>query len=305
MVRPAREVIIDGQVVAALLGAQHPDLLALPRRVAAEGWDNVMIRLGDDLALRLPRRELAAELANKEARWLPELAPRLPVRVPVPVRMGKPQGTFPWGWSVVAWLPGTAPTKRPRQAATGWAEDLALALAALHQPAPRDAPHNPVRGVPLPPRDAVVMDRLRRGAGAIAAVGVGAWERLCAAWRRGVAAPPWPGPNVWVHGDPHPGNLLVRLDDAGDELAAVLDFGDLCAGDPACDLAAAWLCFDATGRAAFTSAYEASAPLVDPGLWHRAAAWAVSMASSIVVDAPGDEENLGWARAALAEFASP
>lgn len=307
---PPRELVIDDALVAALLTAQHPDLGHLPRHVAAEGWDNVIVRLGDSLALRLPRRATAAELVRNEQRWLGELAPRLPVPVPAPLRHGHPQPGYPWHWSVQPWLPGVRAADRPRPRATAWAARLAQVLAALHEPAPPDAPHNPVRAVPLGERDAVVNERLARGTDRSRHEGAPGPDLRAAAavWRRGVEAPPWPGPRLWVHGDPHPANLLVRRSDTGaDELAALLDFGDLSAGDPACDLATAWLTFDAEGHRTFVVAYESAmaasaAPVLDPGRWQRAAAWAVSMASSILVDAPDDPANGDWAAGALARL---
>lgn len=308
---PPREVEIvhagtDGaapdDVVARLLQSSAPELLHLPRRVVAEGWDNVLVRLGSTLLMRLPRRAQAAELTRHEQLWLPVLAPPLPVAVPVPVHAGRPVADYPWPWSIIRWREGVVASQRPRQLATSWAADLAATFVVLHQPAPPEAPHNPFRAVPLAPRDEVIRERLALGRerGLDLAAAVRAWER-------GIAAPVWAEPPVWVHGDPHPGNLLVRPGTPGrpDALDALLDWGDLSAGDPACDLAAAWLVFDRAGRRVFRDTYDFGtrrrAP--DPGRWDRAAAWAVSMASSVVVGAPDDVANRPWADAALAELA--
>lgn len=92
---PPAETPIDEALVARLLAEQHPDLAGLPLRLAATGWDNATYRLGDDLAVRLPRIAAAAPLVANEQRWLPELAPRLPVPVPVPVRTGEPGQGYP------------------------------------------------------------------------------------------------------------------------------------------------------------------------------------------------------------------
>lgn len=303
---------IDADLVGHLLAEQHPDLAGLPRHVVAEGWDNVLVRVGDDLCVRLPRRAQGVPLIEHEQRWLPALAPRLPVVVPVPVRVGAPSPRYPWPWTVTRWVSGARSADRPRRRAAAWAVDLADALAALHTTAPPDAPHNPVRAVPLATRVAAVtarFDRARAGSGAVPLEDVDLAE---ARWRAGVAAPAWAHAPAWVHGDPHPANLVVTpgADDGarGDALAALLDFGDLSAGDPACDLATAWLAFDASGRAAFVAAYEARRPggpgadRPDPGRWRRAGAWAVAMATGVLVDAPEDPTNGPWARAALDEL---
>ncbi len=121
MATPAAEVDVGVPLVRALLVDQHPDLADLPLRVVANGWDNVVLRLGDDLAVRIPRRAAAAELVEHEQRWLPELAPLVaPVRVPLPVRTGRPALGYPWSWSVVPWFPGTVAGSRPGPAGSDW-----------------------------------------------------------------------------------------------------------------------------------------------------------------------------------------
>ena len=90
MTHPLHEIAVDEALVRALLAGQHPDLAGLPLVRAAQGWDNVTFRLGDDLAVRLPARAVAAPLVEHEQRWLPVLAPLLPVAVPVPVRLRRP-----------------------------------------------------------------------------------------------------------------------------------------------------------------------------------------------------------------------
>lgn len=289
--KPEADVAIDVDLVRALLREQHPDLADLPLAVAADGWDNVTLRLGDELAVRLPRRAVAVALLAHEQRWLPELAPVLPVAVPEPVRIGVPSARFDRPWTVTRWIDGERSAARPRASRTAWAADLARVLAALHAPAPAGAPHNPVRAVSLAARDAAVRARLTDEHDL-------AWARPL--WRAGCDAPAWAGPPSWAHGDPHPGNVLVHA--RPDRLAALIDFGDLSAGDPACDLAAAWLHFDDAGRSAFRGAYDALRPSPDPGRWERAAAWALSMASGVLVLAADDETNAAWAHGALAEL---
>jgi aminoglycoside phosphotransferase (APT) family kinase protein len=229
--KPTADVVIDASVVQALLREQHPDLAHLAPVKVAEGWDNVVFRLGDDLAVRLPRRAASATLIEHEQRWLPLLAPRLPVPIPVPVRVGFPGQTFEWAWSVVRWLPGQSLLQARSLDAAATATSLERFLRALHQPAPADAPRNPWRGVALAARTAALHEHLERVGGIVDR------SAVLRVWELALSAPPWPGPPLWIHGDLHPGNLLI--DDG--QLSGVIDFGDLTCGDPATDLAVLWM----------------------------------------------------------------
>ena len=289
MSAPAREITITVALVRQLLETQTPQFAGEDLAIAAEGWDNVMVRVGHAHVARLPRRAVAVPLIEHEQRWMPVLAPLLPVSVPAPVALGVPSAAFPHPWHVSPWLDGVRSSQVRGGEVRG--TDLAHVFAALHVAAPADAPHNPVRAVPLAQRTDMVRERLARGG----------LTHLTDVWEAGLTARPWTEATTWVHGDPHPGNALI--DPASGRLTALLDFGDLSAGDPACDLAAAWLHCDATGRAAFRATYDAITSVQDEGRWQRAAAWALSMASSVVVDAPGDADNESWAREALAALA--
>lgn len=215
------DLTIDDALVRSLLHGQHPDLAGLDLRPVDGGWDNRMWRLGDGLALRLPRTDRAPVLLEREHRWLPGLAADLPLPVPVPVRLGAPTERFPKPWLVTTWVPGTPADLAPVTRA-GSAGALAEFLTALHRPAPAGAPENPDRGVPLS-AFADTMDGLD--------------APLRKVWDDALAAPAWDGPALWLHGDLHPANVLTE-DGA---LTGVVDFGDLCCGDPATDLSAAWL----------------------------------------------------------------
>jgi aminoglycoside phosphotransferase (APT) family kinase protein len=266
---PTAEVAIDEQLVRRLLREQHPDLAEQPLRPLANGWDNVLLRLGPDLVVRLPRRRLAAVLVAHEQRVLPELAASLPLPVPVPLRAGRPTDYYPWAWSVVPWLPGHPAATDPPGTRAAWAPALAGFLAALHRPAAAYAPANPVRGVPLVTRAADVEARLDSGSIARA-------EELRTVWHQALTAPVHSGAPVWLHGDPHPLNLLTEHR----RLTAVIDFGDVTRGDPATDLATAWLTFDDAGRAAFVTAYR-NLTQVDTATWRRARGWAVVLATAM------------------------
>ncbi|WP_136610680.1 aminoglycoside phosphotransferase family protein [Sinomonas albida] len=261
---PEAEAVVTADLVRALLADQHPDLAGLPLVPAAEGWDNVVFRLGDDLAVRMPRRKLAAGLVRSELRFVGEIAARTGIALPVPVRRGRPARGYPWEWSICRWTEG-APGLSVPPAARGGAAELAGFLGALHTPAPPDAPENPFRGLHVGALDARVRERL-----ALVAHRQDHAE-LSALWAALSGAAPHAGPAVWVHGDLHPGNILFAADGS---LAGVIDFGDLCAGDPAVDLAVAWQLYEEGRRREFVAAVEAALPR-DRDTWRRAAAWAL------------------------------
>jgi aminoglycoside phosphotransferase (APT) family kinase protein len=256
MTMPSAEIDIDAALARRLLRAQHPDLAALALRRVGEGWDNVIYRLGADLALRLPRHAHGARLIAHEQRWLPELAPRLPLPVPAPVRVGTAQEGFAWTWSVTPWIAGRTADRAPPN--PDQAPRWAAFLKALHAtPEPGRAPPNMHRGGALAARDALFRERLARldlDAGPI----LRRWERACAAAPAAEA--------VWLHGDLHGRNVLTH----GGAFACVLDWGDICAGDPACDLVSVWTLFaDAAARDRVFADYGADADLA-----HRAEGWA-------------------------------
>jgi aminoglycoside phosphotransferase (APT) family kinase protein len=225
----------------------------------------VTFRLGGDLAVRLPRRAVAVPLLHNEQRWLPVLAEVVPLPVPAPVRTGGPGAGYPWPWSVVPWLEGaTADAHEPAPAEVAV---LGRFLRALHHPAPPDAPRNPVRGVPLEDRAEAFALRLAPVADAIDA------EAVRAVFAEGAAAPP-STERVWLHGDLHPRNLLVR----DGRLAAVLDWGDLCAGDPATDLMALWMLAEPAVHGAFWDVYGGPAP----ALVARARGWAALLGTVLL-----------------------
>lgn len=278
-VLPRAEIDIPPSLVVSLLADQHPDLADRALRPAGHGWDNELFRLGPDLVVRLPRRQVADALMVAEQQWLPVITARLAVPTSAPLRCGVPGPGYPWHWSVSRWIEGESGITVPRARRLPAARPLARFLAEFQQPAPPGAPVSPVgRGGPLAARDDVLRDRLASLPNAPEGL-------LLRVWDEALAAPAWTGPDLWLHGDLHPANLVLGPDGV---LAGVVDFGDLCSGDLATDLAAAWLVFDAAGRSVFRTELEALRP-VDAATWARARGWATSMGSALAAssdDAP-------------------
>jgi aminoglycoside phosphotransferase (APT) family kinase protein len=257
------EAPTDADLVSRLLARQFPRWAGLPVvRFPSAGTDHAIYRLGAHLAARMPRVGGAAGQAAKEAEWLPRLAPRLPLALPVPLAIGRPDLGYPYPWAVYEWLPGRPAEGRlqdPTQAAT----DLAGFIRALRSLDTTGAPPAGSRGGPLAERD----DAVRQ---AVAALG-GRIDGVAAlrTWDESLAAPAWDGPGRWIHGDLLPGNLLVR----DGRLCAVIDFGSAAIGDPACDLQPAWHLFRGPSRRAFLAALD-----VDRAGWLRGRGWVLSQA---------------------------
>jgi aminoglycoside phosphotransferase (APT) family kinase protein len=289
---------IDSALVERLVNEQHSGFAA-PVSLLAHGWDNDIYRLGERHTVRLPRRVEAVPLIDNEQRWLPVIARQLSVPVPVPAAMGRPDAGYPWPWSICPWFDGVSAHTVAMADRGAIAEELANTVLDLHQPAPPTAPRNPVRGVPLADRDGAVRGRLASFDPALTTV-----------WRNALDAERWDGPPLWLHGDLHPANVIVDYQDGRmPRLAAIIDFGDLTAGDPATDIAAAWLFFDAAGRAIFRETLARGGGLHDGALddatWQRARGWAVALATAFVTGSPADSPMVPLGHAAIAELLGP
>ncbi|HEY2947872.1 MAG TPA: aminoglycoside phosphotransferase family protein [Micromonosporaceae bacterium] len=259
----ADEVATDLRLVRRLLTHQFPQWADLPLApVPSAGTDNALYRLGDDLAVRLPRIHWAVDEVAKEHHWLPTLAPLLPVAIPQPLGMGEPAEGYPWPWSVYRWLDGENPATGGIPDPDSLASQLAQFVSALHRIDPVGGPPAG-RGVPLHERDAptrAAIDALGES------VDTGA---VTAAWDAALRAPAWPGPPVWIHGDLSPGNLLC----IDGRLSAVIDFAGAGVGDPACDMIVAWNLLPAEARSVFRATVR-----VDDATWERGRGWALSIA---------------------------
>ena len=254
---------ITVELVERLVATRFPQWAGLPvGKVALDGWDNTTFRLGETMSVRLPSADPYAAQVDKEQRWLPVLAPRLPVPIPTPLARGEPGPLFPRPWSVYGWIEGDLLTAELVPDRTAFAEDLAGFLAALYAcepdgPAPGD--HSFARGGPVSVWDDQTRQTLADLDGSIDTRGaLAVWEAALAGRHQ---APP-----VWAHGDVTGANLLVR----DGRLAGVLDFGCSAVGDPACDLTIAWTYFTGESRERF----RAGVP-VEASAWARARGWAL------------------------------
>lgn len=274
---------ITDALVAHLLESQHPDLADRELRLFGSGWDNTTYRLGADLAVRVPRRRLGAEMMEKERLWLGNLSPELPLPIGRPVRLGYPDDRYPWPWSIVPWYEGVSAEVEEIDPAE--AGRFASFLRALHQPAPTGAPASNQRGCPLSLRADSVEVRLDRMGRVPMSVTP---NQVASAWHS-VRDLPIDAGAVWLHGDLHPKNLIV----SERSLVAVIDWGDLCGGDPATDLASAWMLFPTTVHDEFHRAYGP----ISAETWERARGWAIFF-GVIMVDA-GLRDDQRWAAAGM------
>jgi aminoglycoside phosphotransferase (APT) family kinase protein len=257
---PEPNLVIDSRLAGRLIGTQYPHWAGLPLRLLdPAGSDHVIFRLGEDLSVRLPRHAGAIKQAEKEAEWLPRLAPGLPLAIPEPVAVGKPDFGYPWPWAVSRWLDGEVATVD----ALAGSHEAALALAAFLsalQRSPREERED-LAGQPLLARDAATRTAIEQVGDAFDTTA------MTELWETALGTPGWDRPPVWFHGDFHTGNLLTR----NGRLSAVIDFGGLGIGDPACDLMIAFTLMSPGTRATFRDALG-----VDDDTWNRGRGWALS-----------------------------
>jgi aminoglycoside phosphotransferase (APT) family kinase protein len=282
---------ITPSLVQRLLAAQFPQWADLPVTPAEpQGWDNRTFRLGTTLSVRLPSAEGYTPQVAKEQRWLPYLAPQLPLPIPAPVAFGAPGEGFPWPWSIYRWLDGETASVERIADLNLFAETLAHFLIALQQVEPAGGPpagaHSFFRGGPLETYDA----EARRSI--LALDGVLDTAAATAVWESGLASS-FQGPPVWFHGDVAVNNLLV----VGGWLSAVIDFGCCGVGDPACDLAIAWTLFAGVSRERFRATLQ-----VDDDTWARGRGWALWKALITLVEyRASDQLKAAEARRVLGE----
>jgi aminoglycoside phosphotransferase (APT) family kinase protein len=280
---------VDVPLVERLVATQFPQWAGLPiRPVERDGWDNWTFHLGNDMKVRLPSAMGYAEQAEKEAYWLPRLAPHLPLSVPVPIGIGRPAEGYPCPWSIYRWLEGEPVTRVNVDDAVQFGWDLAKFLIAMKRidatGGPPPGQHNYFRGADVM---AAYGDEARRSIDSIA-------ETIDAPAAHAVldaaAAAPFTGPPMWLHGDIAAGNLLQ----CEGQLAAVIDFGGCAVGDPACDLVIAWVFLDGAGRDSFRLSMPA-----DDAMWARARAWALWKAALMLANGMVDNPSENAPRAVI------
>lgn len=266
-------VTIDLPLVQRLVKEQFPQWANLAiNPVEFSGWDNRTFHLGKAMTVRLPSDAAYVSQVEKEQYWLPKLGPELSLAIPKPIALGKPTTEYPWPWSIYQWLPGEALKQNDTIDKTKLAKDLAQFLleyqAITAISGPKTGEHNFYRGGSLSIYSEQVHQALNILSARIDTV------RASEIWEKAIASV-WEKPPIWVHGDIAPGNLLIH----DDELSAVIDFGCMCVGDPACDLAIAWTFFDENSRCQFKKILQ-----VDEATWLRGQAWALWKALIVEAD---------------------
>ncbi len=282
------EVDTDISLVARLLAAQFPQWAALSiKQVCSAGTDNALYRLGDNMVVRLPRIYWALDQIDKERQWLPRLAPHLPLAIPVQIAKGKPGEGYPFHWSIYRWLEGTNAASDRMADLNQAAVDLAQFITALQQIDTAGGPLPGSRGKPLATRDTYTREAISALHNMIDT------DAATAAWEAALQAPEWNRAPVWFHGDMLPGNLLFERG----RLSAVIDFGAMGVGDPACDLMIAWNLFSGESRNMFRAALA-----VDDATWARGRGWALSQALIFIpYYLDSNPVGVGYARRALEE----
>ncbi|HAY44220.1 MAG TPA: phosphotransferase [Micrococcaceae bacterium] len=262
---PAAEVAIDLALVCRLIAQQLPKLAHLPVRYLATGWDNEVYRLGEDLLIRLPRRKLAEELGGREREWLPTLSTATGLDVGAPVFSGQPTAEYPFTFSVCSYVSGVSAATLKRAERDEYAVDFTRYLQRLHLPAPADAPRSDFRGLALVELETRTRAQILQLPRSIQAIALRIWDEA-------TSAEAYAGAPRWLHGDPHPHNTIAASESGTHALAGLVDFGDLCAGDPASDLGMFWLHFTPQTRDLALGEYGVQAG--DP-MWRRARGWAL------------------------------
>jgi aminoglycoside phosphotransferase (APT) family kinase protein len=255
-------ILVNENLVHQLISEQFPEWKSLSiRSVAVNGWDNRTFHLGNNMLVRLPSAECYAGQVEKESYWLPRLAPFLPVKIPEPLALGKSTNDYPWPWGIYRWLAGEAVAATPDIDLSRLAENLANFLLSLHHIDATGGPppglHSFHRGGSLD----IYNEETRKAI--LQLKDIIDSQAVIELWQSALATC-WKKPPVWVHGDISAGNLLVEHG----KLSAVIDFGQLAVGDPACDLAITWTLFKDQSRAIFKSKLG-----LDDHTWLRAKAW--------------------------------
>lgn len=263
----ADQLDTDVDLVRQLLASQFPQWADLPiAPVPSDGTENAIYRLGDDTAARLPLRPVKDDQIDKLDRWLPVLAPHLPLAIPEPLAKGAPGEGYPVTWSVVRWLAGEEATFErladPVREARRLGEFVRALVAIDPTGGPPPGEHNFWRGVALADRDQLTRRCIAQCDGLIDV------DAVTEAWERDLNAPVWDKPPTWLHGDLASDNMLA----VDGQISAVIDWGGLAVGDPATELQPAWNLFRGESRDAYREATG-----VDDATWARGRGLALSV----------------------------
>ena len=264
---PDAEVSIDLALVRELIAAQVPQWAHEEISYLATGWDNEVYRLGESLLIRLPRRQLGEDIGAKERRWLPQLAQDSGVEIDLAIFEGQPTSSYPFTFSICPYVPGISAARLNRQERDGYAEDFARLLSALHQPANSNEPRSDFRGCPLRLVDVRTRDQ-------ISTLDPSLQRAALELWQEALDAEEYRGSPVWLHGDPHPSNTVID-GESPSLTVSLIDYGDLCIGDPASDLGMCWMHFTSAG---IRRALEAYGIAVGSPTWKRARGWGLRYA---------------------------
>ena len=260
MPKPQAEIRIDKRLVRQLVDAQFPEAKHLELHYLDSGWDNELFRLGSNFLVRLPRREQAVDLIANELKWLPKIAQDLPIPTSAALHIGTPTTDYPWPWSIVPWFDGKSGLNS--KLAKGEAKRLAIFLKALHQPAPIEAPSSKFRGIPIADRKKDTEPKLQKAQ----MEGLSIKSKHIQLWNAALEADTFKE-RFWMHGDLHPNNMV--LEDG--RIQAIIDWGDMNAGDPASDLVCLWMLFnDAGEHQSFLDTYNPH-----PSMLARSIGWAL------------------------------
>ena len=270
----SNKVEISLALVSDLIAEQFPQWAHLPiKPVELSGWDNRTFRLGTDMSIRLPSEECYAQQVQKEQKWLPVLAPRLSLRIPAPVAMGKPSKKYPFSWSIYRWIDGESVYSQDfdQMHLLQLAIQLAEFLNELHTIDSAGGPlpgfHNFYRGDSPSVYDTETRSAIAQLQGFINT------EAVMSVWEKAISSK-WSKKPVWIHGDLSVGNILIK----DNKLIAVIDFGQMGVGDPACDLVIAWTFLKNESRKLFRSCVG-----LDSDTWARARGWALWKALITIV----------------------
>jgi len=257
--------IINIQLATQLINEHFPQWAGLAiEPVASAGTDNALFHLGEAMLIRLPNAQWAYQQVEKEQRWLPLMADHLPIDIPRPIAMGRSSVAFEHSWSIYNWLDGSDLSQQSLENLDQAAIDLAAFIRALQSRnssgGPRAGAHNNYRGIDLSKLDSVVRSSIDELGSRIDG------PVISELWQCALNESPWQQAPVWLHGDIHPGNILAKHG----RISAVIDFGLMGVGDPACDLLVAWNLLAHDSRQLFRQHLQ-----VDDSTWARGRGWAL------------------------------